>query len=254
MNPRLDSVPAALAGADLHLLPCGAVYWPTARLLVVADLHLGKAERRARRWGAMLPPYDTAETLARLDAVIAATTPAEVVCLGDSFDDDRAADALSEDERLWITRMQAGRRWVWVAGNHDPGPLDLGGTHVAEHRAPPLVFRHIARPGDGAGGEAGGEVSGHYHPKVRLPVGGAGGARPAFLLDARRLILPAFGAYTGGLPATDPALASLMAPDALAVLAGPRMLRVPLAACHSAAASAGRSSPVRSPAASARSR
>jgi hypothetical protein len=250
MNPSSDFVPATLAGADLCLLPGGAVYWPAERLLAVADLHLGKAERRARRWGAMLPPYDTAETLARLDAVLSATAPAVVVCLGDSFDDDRAADALTENERLWIARMQAGRRWVWVAGNHDPGPLDLGGTHVAEHRATPLVFRHIARPGDGERGE----VSGHYHPKVRLPVGGAGGARPAFLLDGRRLILPAFGAYTGGLPATDPALAGLMAPDALAVLAGPRMLRVPLAACHSAAASAGRSSPVRSPAASARSR
>jgi metallophosphoesterase superfamily enzyme len=164
--------------------------------------------------------------------------PATVVCLGDSFDDSHAADALTEDEALWIARMQAGRRWVWVAGNHDPGPLALGGSHVAEHRAGALVFRHIAQPDStatDAAGDRSGEVSGHYHPKLRLPVAGAGAARPAFLLDARRLILPAFGAYTGGLSALDPALRGLMAADALAVLTGRPMVRVPLAACHSAA-------------------
>ncbi len=255
MNLAVDAQSITLAGEMLALLPCGAAFWPAKQVLAVADLHLGKAERRARRWGAMLPPYDTAETLARLDATLAATAPATVVCLGDSFDDTRAADALDEDAVLWIARMQAGRRWIWVAGNHDPGPLSLGGTHVAEHRAGPLVFRHIARPDAGAAADAAGEVSGHYHPKLRLPVAGAGAARPAFLVDARRLILPAFGAYTGGMSALDPALRGLLAADAQAVLTGRPPVRVPLAACHSAAArsSAGRS-PLRSPAAAARSR
>ena len=220
---------------------------------MVADLHLGKSERRARRWGDLLPPYDTAETLARLDAAMAATRPATVICLGDSFDDGAAAEALDEDARLWLTRMMAGRQWVWVAGNHDPAPVTVGGTCLAEYRAGTLAFRHIARAGAQTDAEAG-EVSGHYHPKLRLPVAGAGPARPAFLADGRRLILPAFGAFTGGMSALDPALCGLMAPDAVAVLTGRPMVRVPLAACHSAAASSSGRSPFRSPAASARSR
>jgi DNA ligase-associated metallophosphoesterase len=249
-----DPQAIALAGETLHLLPSGAALWPATGTLVVADLHLGKSERRARRWGALLPPYDTAETLARLDAVLDATRPATVLCLGDSFDDSAAADALEDDMRLWLARMMAGRRWIWVAGNHDPAPVDVGGTSLAEHRAGALTFRHIAQADADPG-----EVSGHWHPKLRLPVAGAGAARPAFLADAQRLILPAFGAYTGGLSALDPALSALMAPDAVAVLTGRAMVRVPLAACHSAAASSpgpsssGRS-PFRSPAASARSR
>ncbi|MCU0908448.1 MAG: ligase-associated DNA damage response endonuclease PdeM [Rhodobacteraceae bacterium] len=253
MNPSPDSltesVPVPFAGETLHLLPSGAVLWRAASVLIVADLHLGKSERRARRWGALLPPYDTAETLARLDAVLAMTAPATVVCLGDSFDDGPAAQALDETARLWLARRMAGRQWIWVAGNHDPAPVLLGGTSVGEYHAGALIFRHIARADATPG-----EVSGHHHPKLRLPVAGAGPARPAFLVDARRLILPAFGAYTGGLSALDPALRGLMADDALAVLTGRPMVRVPLAACHSAAASSSGRSPRRSPAASARSR
>lgn len=249
MNMHADSLPLILADQTLHLLSSGAALWPAEGVLVVADLHLGKAERRARRWGTLLPPYDTTETLARLDAVIGATRPATVVCLGDSFDDSTAADGLDEDVRLWLARMMAGRQWVWVAGNHDPAPVTVGGTSLAEYRASGLAFRHIARADASPG-----EVSGHYHPKLRLPVAGAGRARPAFLADRRRLILPAFGAYTGGLSALDPALGSLLDPDALAVLTGRPMVRVPLAACHSAAASSSGRSPFRSPAAAARSR
>jgi len=253
MNFLADSsaepVPLVLAGETLRLLPSGAALWPATGTLVVADLHLGKSERRARRWGALLPPYDTAETLTRLDAVIAATRPATVVCLGDSFDDSATADALDEDTRLWLARMMAGRHWIWVAGNHDPAPVTVGGTSLSEYRSGGLAFRHIARAETGPG-----EVSAHYHPRLRLPVAGAGAARPAFLADARRLVLPAFGAYTGGMSALDPALRGLLAVDALAVLTGQPMVRVPLAACHSAAASSSGRSPFRSPAASARSR
>jgi hypothetical protein len=211
-----------LAGQRLCALGSGALWWPERRMLCVADLHLGKAERHARRGGAALPPYETADTLERLDADIAATGAGCVLCLGDSFDDDAAAQALPEAARLWIARLQAGRSWIWIAGNHDPGPVDLGGTHLAELPAPPLVFRHIATPG------AAGEISGHYHPKARIRTRAGTLVRRAFLIDRDRVVLPAYGTYTGGLDCHDRALADLMRADALAVLTGPRPLPVPM--------------------------
>lgn len=213
-----------LAGTTVTLLPERALWWPEARLLCVTDLHLGKSERMARRGGALLPPYETEATLDRLEALVARHEPRAVVCLGDSFDDDAAQHGLGEAPRLRITTLQAGRDWVWIEGNHDPGPVELGGRHLAELRLGPLTFRHIARPG-----AAPGEVSGHYHPKARIP--GAGGARAAFLADEARVILPAFGAYTGGLDAGDRAFAGLFGDRALAVLCGRKALPVPLAAC-----------------------
>ncbi len=216
----MNGTAVSLAGAELSALPSGALWWPAERLLVVADLHLGRSERLARRGGALLPPYDSADTLARLDAEIAAARPAAVVALGDSFDDAEAGAALPEAARLSLARMMAGRHWVWIAGNHDPGPIEIGGTHRAEWRCGPLVFRHIARPG------VEGEVSGHFHPKAR--VGGL--ARPCFVLDRARIILPAFGTYTGGLAADAPALAALVSPAACALLVGQPPIRLPLAA------------------------
>jgi metallophosphoesterase superfamily enzyme len=141
-----------------------------------------------------------------------------VVCLGDSFDDGAAEGGLAEDDRLHLSALMAGRSWTWIAGNHDPAPLALGGTHRAEVKAAALTFRHIAISG------AAGEISGHYHPKAAV----AGRSRPCFLIDSAKVILPAFGCYTGGLRATDPALAALMAPRALAVLTGPRALAIPM--------------------------
>lgn len=195
---------------------------PEARLLCVSDLHLGKSERMARRGGALLPPYETEETLARLEAEVEALAPRCVVCLGDSFDDLGAALAMPEGVRLRLQAMQAGRRWVWIEGNHDPGPVELGGAHRSDLAVQGLVFRHIATQGC-----APGEVSGHYHPKHRLPRSGT--SRPAFVYDETRLILPAFGAYTGGLRCETPALRNLFAARAIAVLTGPRALAVPLA-------------------------
>lgn len=211
--------PFRLGDADLIARPSGALYWPARRLLCVSDLHLGKSERLARRGGALLPPYETPETLARLDAEIEATGAAVIVCLGDSFDDAQAEGALEEDHRLWLVRLMAGRDWHWIAGNHDPAPLTLGGSHHAELALAPLVFRH-------QGGGEGFEVSGHFHPKARL----AGQSRPCFLTDGRRLILPAFGAYTGGMRPDAPPLAALMGPGARAILTGPRCLVIPAAA------------------------
>lgn len=210
------------AGADLTALPSGALWWRAERLLAVSDLHLGKSERMARRGGALLPPFETADTLARLDADIAALRPATIVCLGDTFDDRAAAEALPEQAALWIARMQAGRAWIWVEGNHDPGPLNLAGTHRAALTLGPLTFRHVADPATG------GEVSGHYHPKARLVAPGARIARPCFLIDAARVILPAYGTYTGGLPTDSAALSDLMGTGARAVLLGKRLHPIPM--------------------------
>ncbi|MCB6178399.1 ligase-associated DNA damage response endonuclease PdeM [Rhodobacter sp. Har01] len=207
-----------LGPETLHALPSGALSWPARRLLTVSDLHLGKSARLARRAGALLPPYDTRATLARLDADIEAARPATVVCLGDSFDDLAAADSLDEADALWLSRLMAGRDWVWMMGNHDPGPVAIGGSHRAELTLGALTFRHIADPGQCL------EISGHYHPKAQL----AGTSHPCFLADTARIILPAYGAYTGGLRCTDPALTALMQPGALAILTGRKALAIPM--------------------------
>ena len=200
----------------------GALWWPDQRLLCVSDLHLGKSERVARRSGMTLPPYDTRDTLNRLAADLAITQARTVVCLGDSFDDLGAAQALPEDERLWISKLQAGRRWIWIEGNHDPGPVDLGGTHLAELPRAPLTFRHIAQDGTS------GEISGHYHPKAEIMTRARLISRPAFLVDSDRVILPSYGTYTGGLRTTAPELSNLMRPEALAILTGRNPHAVPM--------------------------
>lgn len=205
-------------GETLHLLASGALYWPARATLAVSDLHLGKSERLARRGGTLLPPYETQATLEKLDHDLEATGAERVICLGDSFDDLAALDGIAETARLWLTRLMAGRDWIWITGNHDPGPIEIGGTHRAELPLAPFTFRHVADPTQRA------EISGHYHPKARL----AGQSRPCFLSDADRMILPAYGAYTGGLICTDPALAALMARDALAILTGPRAIAIPM--------------------------
>jgi DNA ligase-associated metallophosphoesterase len=213
-----------LAGAMLTARASGALWWSEARLLCVVDLHLGRSERLARRGGALLPPYETAATLDRLAAEIAQLAPARVVCLGDSFDDAACGGALGAADAGRLQALIAGRDWVWIAGNHDPAPTALPGRHLAELRLGPLAFRHAAL----AAAEPG-EVSGHYHPKLRLPLGGHGVTRGCFLADATRVILPAFGAYTGGLWIDHPALAALLGPEARAVLTGSPCLALPLA-------------------------
>lgn len=207
------------AGQHLHALPSGALLVPSAKTLVVSDLHLGKSDRIARRSGQLIPPYENTETLQKLDHDITAHAPKTVICLGDSFDDLAGADALDETHRATLTRLQAGRRWIWIEGNHDPGPVDLGGTHLAETKIGAVALRHIATPDTP-------EISGHYHPKLALA--GAGRARPCFVYDADRLILPAYGAYTGGLSAVHPDLRTLFAAKAVAVLTGRKAIPVPL--------------------------
>ena len=210
----MNSLAFSFSGVRLHALGSGALWWPDYDLLCVSDLHLGKSARMARRGGPTLPPYDTRDTLTRLTADLERTGAKTVICLGDSFDDIEAADTLDEADRLRISTLQAGRLWIWIEGNHDPGPVSLSGAHLAEWRRAPLVFRHIAQ------NDAQGEVSGHYHPKVRLRARGRLITRPAFLFDDQRLILPAYGTYTGGLRSSDTALSGLMGPEARAILTG----------------------------------
>ncbi|MFD3190695.1 ligase-associated DNA damage response endonuclease PdeM [Sedimentitalea sp. HM32M-2] len=218
----MNGLPLSLAGADLVALSSGALWWPARHLFCVSDLHLGKSQRMARRGSGPVPPYDTADTLARLAAELQQCAARTVVCLGDSFDDPQAARALPETARLCIAGLQAGRRWIWIEGNHDPGPLNLGGSHLTALTVGPLSFRHIADPGETA------EISGHYHPKAMLRSHGRSMARPAFLADRDRIILPAFGTYTGGLRSDAPVLDRLMRPDALAYLTGTTVHAIPM--------------------------
>lgn len=210
----MNSYGFTLAGAPLLALGSGALHWPDQKLLCVSDLHLGKAERRARLGDAPLPPYETQETLSRLEQDLKETGATTVICLGDSFDDRAAAEALPEAAKLWISALQAGRRWVWIEGNHDPGPVEMGGTHMAELPLPPITFRHIARKNQS------GEISGHYHPKTTLHIRGRSVTRPAFLIDVDRVVMPAYGTYTGGLRSHAPELQRLMRQEAIAVLTG----------------------------------
>lgn len=218
----MNSFTVTLSDHRLEARPSGALWWPACRTLIVADLHLGKPARIARRSGATLPPYADAETLDRLEREVAITGAARVVSLGDGFDDDRAARDLPGHTRTALEQIMSGRDWVWIRGNHDPAPPPFGGTCTHELEIEGMVLRHIADPA------ACGEISGHYHPKARLSLRGTRLSRPAFLIDRARMILPAFGAYTGGLDCCDPALTTLMQADAIAILTGEKALPVPM--------------------------
>ncbi|WP_343042674.1 ligase-associated DNA damage response endonuclease PdeM [Yoonia ponticola] len=215
----------------MHAEPTGALWLPEPHVLVVSDLHFGKSDRIARRTGTLIPPYENLETLNRLDADITRLDPKTVICLGDSFDDLDGVEAFDDTNRATLTRLQAGRKWVWIEGNHDPGPVNLGGTHVAEYSIGSVAFRHIASA-------AVPEVSGHYHPKHGIA--GKGRQKPCFIYDKSRLILPAYGAYTGGLSATHPDLRGLFDARAIAVLTGPRAIALPLTAPKLSSAKLGR--------------
>lgn len=213
----------SLAGAELEALGSGALFWPKRRILCVSDLHLGKSERIVRRSGVMLPPYDLLDTLSRLEDEIMRTKAEMIVSLGDNFDDLAAQNALSEDETSWLRRLQNGRRWVWIEGNHDPAPLIYPGENVAALPVEPLTFRHIPKADDCA------EVAGHFHPKVQLKLKGRQLSKSCFLLDDKRIILPAFGSFTGGLKTQSPELCSLMQKNAVAIVTGrvPRVISMP---------------------------
>ncbi|HEX7006733.1 MAG TPA: ligase-associated DNA damage response endonuclease PdeM [Alphaproteobacteria bacterium] len=210
-------------GAELVADLSGALWWPEAALLAFADLHLEKGSSYAPR-GALLPPYDTRTTLARMADAIARFRPRTVACLGDSFHDGDAASRLDAADAAALARLVDGRDWLWVAGNHDPKPpAGLGGRSVEELAVGPLRFRHEA-----VFMTAPGEVSGHFHPKASVSHRGRRVTGRCFASDGRRLVLPAFGAYAGGLSVTDPALAGLF-PDGFVVwmLGRSRVHRLP---------------------------
>lgn len=211
-----------LCGQKLEAHPDGTLWWPRESLLCVSDMHLGKAYRYAQTGGSTLPPFDTVDTLTRLGDALLTHRPQTVVCLGDSFDDLKALDSLSDQDHKQITSFIAGREWIWIEGNHDPGPVEIGGVHRSEYHSGDIVFRHIAQP------DAEGEISGHYHPKGRISAKGRGISRPCFVCDEKRIILPAFGTYTGGLHSNHGAISQLMGQNADIILTGSKSYRFPL--------------------------
>ena len=191
-----------LAGVPLLADPRGGLYWHEHGLLAVADLHLEKGSSFAAR-GQLLPPYDTASTLARLSHLIADYRPRCVVALGDSFHDGGGPARLGDGDRKGLRNMQRGREWIWLTGNHDPEPADgIGGTFSDSLTLGPLTFRHL--PSDTPG-----EVSGHLHPVARISHRGRAVSRRCFAADKTRMVMPAFGAFTGGLNVRDAAFADL---------------------------------------------
>jgi DNA ligase-associated metallophosphoesterase len=183
----------AVAGAEFAADPGGVIYWQDQRLLAVADLHLEKGSSFAAR-GVLLPPYDTAATLARLAALIARYAPRVVVALGDSFHDGRGPGRLADTDRATLRSLQRGRDWVWIAGNHDPDRAEgIGGRFLPTLKLGPLTFRH--EPVENASGE----IAGHLHPIARVSRRGRAVSRRCFAGDGNRLVMPAFGAYAGGL-------------------------------------------------------
>ena len=191
-----------LAQVPLLADPRGALYWAQHGLLAVADLHLEKGSSFAAR-GQLLPPYDTAATLARLAHLIADYVPRCVVALGDSFHDGGGPARLSDEDRGTLRGLQRGREWIWITGNHDPDPAEgIGGTFQGELSIEALTFRHLPSG-------APGEVSGHLHPVARIAHRGRAVSRRCFAADTTRMVMPAFGAFTGGLNVRDAAFADL---------------------------------------------
>jgi DNA ligase-associated metallophosphoesterase len=236
VNPLADATPAPaaheimIAGTTLVADPAGALYWPDERLLAVADLHLEKGSSFAVR-GVLLPPYDTAATLARLAKLIERYRPALVVALGDSFHDGGGPARMPQGARAALDALQRGRDWLWLAGNHDPGPpAGLGGSVAEELALTALTFRHEPSPQP-----IDGEIAGHLHPMACVAQRGRGIARRCFAADGKRLVMPAFGAYAGGLNIRDRAFVTLFGALSFTahLLGAGRLYAIPAARCLS---------------------
>ncbi|RYY26294.1 MAG: ligase-associated DNA damage response endonuclease PdeM [Sphingomonadales bacterium] len=219
-------VPLSFAGHAFKALAEGAVYWPARRALLVADLHFEKASWFAVR-GQMLPPYDSIATLTDVTALVDRTDARELWCLGDSFHDSAGCERLPEPARAMLTGLTARLDWRWITGNHDSAMVDhCGGTIEQEAVVDGLVLRHEAEPGDKRP-----ELSGHFHPKLRLRLRGRHVARRCFVATETKLILPAFGALTGGLDAHHPEIIRAVGAGAQALVAlETKLLRFPIAA------------------------
>jgi len=219
-------VPFSFAGETFHATRDGALFWPAQNALLVADLHLEKASWFALA-GQFLPPYDSHATLSALRAVVERTGARRLYCLGDSFHDRFGCDRLPADARALLSAMTAALDWVWIVGNHDPGFADhCGGRIVEDIIARGIVLRHEAEPGDGRP-----EISGHFHPKLRLHLKGRNVSRRCFVQSPSKIIMPAFGSLTGGLDAHHPEIMKSVGDGAAALVpVSDRLLRFPLAA------------------------
>ncbi len=202
----------SVCGKSFQADMSGALYWPGERALIVADMHLEKGSAHAAR-GQMLPPYDTRETLQRLAGVIDRYEPMQVIALGDSLHDRGGADRLGEQDRQILAILQEGREWLWVTGNHDPEIGDgIGGRAVDSVTIGGIKLQHMPY-----GGQVTHEIAGHMHPAARLSVYGHTVRRPCFVGNGRRLVLPAFGAFTGGLNVLDTAFEPLFGTEGMRV-------------------------------------
>lgn len=178
----------------------GALYYPAERLLVVADLHIEKGRSIGLRFRRPIPPYDTHETLRRLNEVVMRYDPKIIICLGDSFHDSAAMLRFEPAERNTIAVVAAGRRWIWIIGNHDPIiSTNLGGEVAEQITIGPLLFRHSGIDGNGV-------VIGHFHPVAKACINGQILRRRCFVFTEQLIIMPAFGSYTGGLNVLHPVL------------------------------------------------
>jgi DNA ligase-associated metallophosphoesterase len=219
-------VPFSFAGETFEATPEGALYWPAQQALLVADLHLEKASWFARV-GQFLPPYDSHATLAALAAEVERTGAARLFCLGDSFHDRFGCERLPASARELLTDLTARLDWTWIVGNHDPGFADhCGGRIEDEVEQCGIVLRHEA-----VRGESRPEISGHFHPKLRLHLKGRRVSRRCFVTSATKIIMPAFGSLTGGLDAHHPEIMGSVGPNPSALVpVSDRLLRFPLAA------------------------
>lgn len=201
-----------ICGTRFIACQSGALFWPGQKTLIVSDLHLEKGTAR-RNGGTLLPPYDTRDTLLRLADVIDNFQPGAVICLGDSFHDSEGCKRICSTDLQVLTILQEGRRWLWVTGNHDP-EIDprVGGEVVREVSIGGFSFRHEPRSAQTTR-----EIAGHLHPAAKLNIFGASLRRRCFVGNGRRLVMPAFGSYTGGLNVLDPAFLPVFGNDGLSV-------------------------------------
>lgn len=218
-------VPFSFSGEEMRLVQGRTLFWPRENAMLVADLHLEKASFYAGR-GQMLPPYDSRETLERLALAIRETGARRVFALGDNFHDEDGAERLEPHAAGMLAALTRVTEWVWIVGNHDAGSDREAGELVGELDVGGLMLRHQAMPG-----ETRPELSGHFHPKLTVTNRGRRIARPCVVASEKRMILPAFGALTGGMRADDPAIVSAMQPaaaiDAL-LPAGAKLVQFPL--------------------------
>jgi DNA ligase-associated metallophosphoesterase len=219
-------VPFSFAGETFFATADGALFWPREEALLVADLHLEKASWFARL-GQFLPPYDSQATLSALAAEVERTGATRLYCLGDSFHDAFGCERLPDQARALLTGLTGKLDWTWIVGNHDPGFADhCGGTLADEVVLCGIVLRHEVVRDDPRP-----EISGHFHPKLRVNLKGRHVSRRCFVVSPTKMILPAFGSLTGGLDAHHPEILGSVGRDAAALVpVSDRLLRFPLAA------------------------